>query len=165
MLCYRGSDNQLSFCSCLAGAGVRAFCVNKYAASHTRANHSSLNRSMPFHSHAILANRPRTQGILRLVLPCPSTFASRISCTFPSRIASLMSFPASRFRVSLLPRLVLVSSRFCLVSHVVSSRVCLVLSRAVGLLLSWSLGLLVSWTSASRSCGLFGPLVCGLQVS
>ena len=141
-LCYRASDNQLSFCSCLAGARM-----NTRAASHTRAKTSSLNRSSPFHSGAILAKWPNIQGILRLVSSHTSSLASRNTRVLPSRLVSFFSFPTSFFIASRSCLDSVLSPLVVLVSYFVSSRVCPVLSclvsRSLGLLVSWSLGLLV----------------------
>ena len=142
MLCYRGSDNQLSFCSCLAGARM-----NTRAASHTRANASSLNRNSPFHSGATVA---KLAGHRRHT---PFRLVSHLVSRFPQHACP----PLSPRLVFLLSNLVFIASRSCLdsvlsplvvlVSYFVSSRVCPVLSclvsRSLGLLVSWSLGLLV----------------------
>ena len=149
MLCDRGTDSQLSFCSCLAGAGVRALSINKYAASHTKANQSSLNCSLSFHSNAILANGQRIQGIIRLAPPRPSSLDSRISCRIPSRLASFLFFPSLAFLVS---RFCLRSflSRLAFVLSPILSRFVFVLSCLV-LLVSWYLGRPVSWSLGLRS--------------
>ena len=139
MLCYRGSDNQLSSCSCMSGAAVKALSINKYAASHTKANQSSLNCSLPFHSNAILANGQRIQGIIRLAPPRPSSLDSRISCRIPSRLASFLFFPASLFSC-----LAFVSARSCLVSLLSCLRFCLGSCLSCLVSFSWSLGILVA---------------------
>ena len=140
MLCYRGPDNQLSFCSCLAGARM-----NTRAASHARAKTSSLNRSSPFHSGAILAKWPNIQGIPRLVSSHTSSLASRNTRVLPSRLVPFFSSPTS-----FLSRLARVSTRSCLLSLFSSltlSRLVFVLSCLVSclvLFVSWSRGPSVS---------------------
>ena len=119
--------------------------MNIRAASQTRATTSSLNRSSPFHSGAILAKWPNIQGILRLVSSHTSSLASRNTRVLPSRLVSFFSLPAS-----FLSRLARVSTRSCLLSLFSSltlSRLAFALSCLVSclvLLVSWSRGPSVS---------------------
>ena len=111
--------------------------------------------------------RPRMQGILRLFLSRVSLVSSHVS--FVSVLCRLV-LVSSRFCDS--PAAVFISSRFvspraCLVSllshhHFVSCRVCLVRSRGPSLLDSFSLGLLVSRCLISWS---LGPWSLGLLIS
>ena len=147
-LCYRGSDNQLSFLFVLGrrkGLGSE----KQYLTSNIGATHSSLNHNSPFHSDAIPSHWQRMQNILRLASPRPPRPASRVASPL---VSHLFRIALSRFYfASRLARFVLVSPRFCLVSCFLTSCLSRLVAtswslgqRALGILVFWSLDLLAS---------------------
>ena len=134
-LCHRSSDNQLSFCSCLAGASGGALIINKSLASHTRARHSSLINRLQTHSGKVLHTRHTPSRLVPVSsLPTPRVASPPVS----SRYWSPASFLACLAFDSPCSRLV----------------VCRLSLSFTFLLASASLGMLVT-----RSLGLCGPLI------